>query len=101
MSIHCQLSIDSLLSCRDSERCKYTDKGGTMSELHGYTVEAKLGREHLDISLIASSPESAVSRARMTMFYNRRNSRWLEAEYTVTETVSLETFKAGRKAGTR
>jgi hypothetical protein len=72
-----------------------------MSELHGYTVEAKLGRKHLDVSLIASSPEAAISRARLTMFHHQRDARWLDAEYTVVETVNLEAFKAGREAGTR
>lgn len=72
-----------------------------MTELQGYTVEARLGRTHLDVSLIASSKETAISRTRATLTHSRRNLAWMHAEYTVVETCSLAEFQAGREAGTR
>lgn len=72
-----------------------------MSDLQGYVVLAQFGREELNVSLIASSPEVACRRARRAMVQNRRDIRWMDATYEVIETVSLEEFKAGREAGTR
>lgn len=65
----------------------------------GYKVEAILGREHLDVTLIATSPERAISRTRGTLTHNRRNLGWLHAEYTVVETMSFDEFKARRADG--
>lgn len=72
-----------------------------MSELQGFTVLAQLGNDAFDVSLLASSPERAISRVRGTMVHSRRDLRWMSAEYIVTEMVSMEEFKAGRAAGTR
>lgn len=70
-------------------------------ELHGYMVEALLGGAHYDVSVLATSEERAISRVRLTMVHGHRNIRWLDAEYRVVETVSLEEYKAGRELGIR
>lgn len=67
--------------------------------LSGYVVEARLGRVHLDVSLIASSPERAISRVRGTLVHSRRSLAWMHAEYIVAQTMTLAEFKAGREAG--
>lgn len=72
-----------------------------MSDLQGFVVLAELGKEALDISLIASSPERAISRARLTMTHGRRDMRWMDAAYTVIETLELEEWKRLREAGAR
>lgn len=72
-----------------------------MSEpvIQGFTVEARLGREHLDVTLIATSPERAINRTRGTLTHRYRNLSWMHAEYIVVETMSFDEFKARRADG--
>lgn len=67
--------------------------------LSGYVVEARLGKVHLDVSLIASTEDAAIARTRATMVHSRRNLAWMHAEYRVAEVMGLAEFKAAREAG--
>lgn len=67
--------------------------------LQGFVVEARLRKEHLDVSLIASSKEAAIMRTRVTLVHSRRNLAWMHAEYTVVETITLDEFRARRADG--
>lgn len=67
--------------------------------IQGYVIEARLGKTDLDVSLIASSELAAIMRVRVSLVHSRRNLAWMHAEYIVVETMTLDEFKARRKAG--